>query len=109
MLNSLFSMFHVESAQQLKEIIDNFGHFLPSEQYELAKAIINEIDKGENMNREALAQAAAYLASDVNCAEKELQNKMAENNIDMEQLFQNQSQTEQNEQNNQKEQNELNE
>jgi len=72
MLQGFLSMFHIENTEQLRELLQNFGHFLPPEQLELINAVVNEIDKGEDMNREALAAAADYLSAEASGLQEQL-------------------------------------
>ena len=78
MFRGLLSMFHVDSTAQLRRLIESYGHYLPSEQRELINAIINEVDKGENMNKHALAAAAEYLSGSAEETESFLQQNMSE-------------------------------
>ncbi|MBQ9992460.1 MAG: hypothetical protein IJP33_03410 [Firmicutes bacterium] len=86
MLQGILSMFHIENTGQLRELLQNFGHFLPPEQLELINAVVNEIDKGEDMNREALAAAADYLSAGANDLQEQLPLHEAESSFDAESI-----------------------
>lgn len=77
-MTAIFSFFRISSTEQLKSLINGFGHFLPAEQKLLINAIINEIDKGKDMNKEALGQAAAYLSAGIGQTKQELRRDMGE-------------------------------